>query len=88
MFTPEQIKDRLKLQPFIPFRIVTSSGEGYEVRHPDLVWVGARDLQVGTAHPTKPTFYNLTTRLALMHVTALEDLPAEPAVPNKNGPAT
>jgi hypothetical protein len=42
-------------------------------------------LQVGTAHPNKPTFYNSTARLAIMHVTALEDLPVEAGPPTKNG---
>jgi hypothetical protein len=47
MFTPSQIKDRVRQQPFVPLRIVTSSGEAYEVRHPDLVWIGTRDIHVG-----------------------------------------
>jgi hypothetical protein len=86
MFAAEEIKNRARQQPFIPFRIVTSAGESYEITHQDLVWVGSRELHVGFAHPTKPTLYNGTARLALMHVTALVDLPIPASGPGKNGP--
>lgn len=75
MFTPEYIRARMRQQPFTPVRIVTSSGESYEVFYPDLVWVGGRDLQVGTPMPGAPAFYDMVARVAIMHITALQDLP-------------
>jgi hypothetical protein len=41
MFTAEDIRQRIKKQPFVPLRIVTNSGESYDVPHPDLVMVGS-----------------------------------------------
>ena len=76
MLTTTDLKDRLKQQPFTPFRIVTSSGESYEVQHPDLLLVGIHDLTVGQASAQDPTAYDRVNRVALVHVTALEDLPA------------
>ena len=35
----ENIRELLKREPFVPFRVVTSSGEAYIVRNPDLVTV-------------------------------------------------
>jgi hypothetical protein len=76
MFSRNDILARVRQQPFEPFRIVTRSGQTYEVRHPDLIMVGQRDLHVGTANANDPTTYDQVTRLAIMHITALEDLPS------------
>jgi hypothetical protein len=75
MFTASQIKARMKQAPFVPLRIVTSSGETYDVNHPEMVFVGTRDIQVGKASHYDPTIYSDVTRIALMHITALQDLP-------------
>ena len=84
MFTQQDIRARVNHQPFTPFRIVTSSGESYEVHHPDLIMVGRRDLAVGIADAQDPTTYDQLARIAIMHITALEDLPS-PAASSGNG---
>ncbi|MCI0464582.1 MAG: hypothetical protein L0Z62_47230 [Gemmataceae bacterium] len=76
MFSAEDIQARLRQQPFRPFRIVASEGMQFDIRHPDLVFVGRRDLMVGFPDPDSPTVYDRVTRLALVHIVALEDLPA------------
>lgn len=76
MFTPDEIQARLREQPFVPLRIVSSSGQTFDVYHPDLIMVGRRSLTVGTASARNPRHYDQTTRVAIMHITALEDLPA------------
>jgi hypothetical protein len=84
MFTAEIIQKRIFERPFVPLRIVTSSGQSYDILHPELVLVGKRDLMVGTASNDNPTIYQVANRVALMHVTDLQDLPqATPA--GKNG---
>jgi hypothetical protein len=75
MLTSGEIKARARQQPFVPFRIVTSSGETCDVFHPDLTMVGSRDIHVGTPNIKDPTTYDSVARLAIMHVTALQDLP-------------
>lgn len=75
MFSPEDIKSRLRQQPFRPFRIIASEGQKFDVRHPDLVFVGSRDIMVGFPAPNNPTIYDGVTRLALIHILALEDIP-------------
>jgi hypothetical protein len=74
MFDPKTVKARIRKQPFVPVRIVTSSGEAYEVHHPDLIMIGRTELVIGLAGKKKPEFYDDLARVALMHVTALEDL--------------
>ncbi len=86
MFTSEIIKARLNEKPFRPLRIVASEGLSYDINHPDLVWVGWSDLQIGFASADHPTIYDRTIRIAMSHVAGLEDLPAA-APSNKNNSA-
>ncbi len=84
MFTAEDIRARIRKQPFRPFRVVSSSGESYEVHHPELIMVGKRELTIGSPSSESPEIYDRQDWIALMHVTALEDLPiATP--PSSNG---
>jgi len=75
-FRPENVKDRLREQPFRPLRVVTSTDQTYDIYHPDMVMVGLRFLLIGTPSDDNPAFPDLFTRVALMHVTELRDLPA------------
>lgn len=82
MFRPEDIKNRLKEQPFRPFRIIAGEGLRYDIYHPDLVLVGVRDLMIGYPSSYNPTIYDGVVRVALVHVVALEEIAA-----SSNGPA-
>lgn len=75
MFSSEDVQARLRQKPFQPFRIRASEGPHFDIRHPDLVFVGRRDLQIGFPDPANPSIYDQVTRLALVQVVALEDLP-------------
>lgn len=77
MFSPTDIQIRLHQKPFIPVRIITTSGQAFDIFHPDLVLVGLRDLTIGFASSENPAIYAHVTRVSLSHVTALEDLPAK-----------
>ena len=45
--TSANFQDLLRQKPFRPFRLVMSSGESYEVRHPEMAWVTKNDILVG-----------------------------------------
>jgi len=45
--TAATFRDLLRQRPFRPFRLVMSSGESYDVRHPEMAWVTKNDLLVG-----------------------------------------
>jgi hypothetical protein len=85
MFKPEEIQARLHERPFRPFRIIGTEGLRYDIRHPDLVLVGSRDLMIGFATPSKPTLYDRVIRVALIHVVGLEDLQPATSPIDKNG---
>jgi len=62
----ESIREMLDRQPFEPFRIVTSSGESYVIRNPNLVALMKSRLFIALPDGERWTFLNY------LHVTAVE----------------
>ncbi len=86
MFTSDDIQARLRERPFVPVRIITSSGQSYDVSHPELVLIGRRFLIIGTASNENPSQIEAASRVAVMHVTDLQDIP-NAAPTDTNGPS-
>lgn len=84
MFTPDELQARIKEQPFVPVRIITTTGQMFDIYHPDLIMIGRRSITVGTASTDNPRQYDHLTRIAILHITALQDL-AVPSLPGGNG---
>jgi hypothetical protein len=82
MFTPEDFQSRLRGAPFTPVRFVTTTGDVYDVYHPDLVLVGTHFLIIGTPSSKNPTQADAVTRIAMFHVTEMRDLPAPAGTSN------
>jgi len=74
--TVQTFRDLLSARPFKPFRVVMSSGQSYEVRHPEMAFVTKTDLVVGIdiQEDDVPSEFKICS---LLHVTAIE--PLEPA---------
>lgn len=87
IFTPDDIRARFREQPFQPVRIVTTTGQTYDIHHPDLVFVASHFLMVGTPSRRRPDVADQVTRVALVHVTELRDLLTTPPA-GANGAAT
>jgi hypothetical protein len=66
----------------VPFRIITSSGEHFDIAHPELIMVGRRWLAVGTPGDDDDLAEYLD-QVSMLHVTAVENLPSSKA--KKNG---
>ncbi len=81
MFSADDIQARLRKQPFEPLRVVTSTGQTYDVHHPDLVIVGRRFLMIGLPSAENPSQAEQITRVALLHVTEIQDLPMPNPIP-------
>jgi hypothetical protein len=71
--TLQTFRDLLKQQPFKPFRVVMSSGQTYEVRHPEMAMLTRTDLLVGVGGKDDevPPEFKICS---LLHVTAIEPL--------------
>ena len=68
--TLDTIEDLLARRPFEPFRIVTSSGDRYEVRHPELVLRVKNGLYVGQGG--RGNIADRAAFISLLHVSAVE----------------
>jgi len=65
--TIEELRSRT---PFEPFRIVTSSGDRYEVRHPELLLRVKNGIYVGQGGRGK--IANRAAFISLLHVASIE----------------
>ena len=75
---PEELRDIVRQQPFEPFRLVMADGAGFEIRHPDLIWIGLNSAMVGLTGDAGQTFYERAVRVDLWHVIRVEPLVAAP----------
>jgi hypothetical protein len=76
--TVQTFKDLLSQRPFRPFRLVMSSGQTYDVRHPEMALLTRSDLLVGTgdADDGVPAEFKICS---LLHVATIEPLNPTPA---------
>ena len=82
--TVQTFRDLLTHRPFKPFRLVMSSGQSYEVRHPETAFLTRTDILVGidVADDGVPAEFKICS---LLHVTAVEPLGVAPAGPASTG---
>jgi hypothetical protein len=78
--TLQTFRDLLAARPFKPFRLVMSSGQTYEVRHPKMAWLTRTSILVGIddADDGVPAEFKICS---LLHVTAVEPFASTPANP-------
>jgi len=71
--TVETFRQLLTARPFKPFRLVMSSGERYEVRHPEMAFLTRSDILVGIddTRDGVPADFKICS---LLHVTSIEPL--------------
>jgi len=71
--TVQTFRELLAQRPFRPFRLVMSSGQVYEVRHPEMAWLTRTDLLVGVDQTEDgvPAEFKICS---LLHITAVEPL--------------
>ena len=75
--TVQTFRDILAARPFQPFRLVMSSGQSYEVRHPEMAMLTRSDVLVGTgdADDGVPAEFKICS---LPHVATIEPIAAAP----------
>ena len=73
--TVQTFRDLLTARPFQPFRLVMSSGEKYEVKHPETAMLMRTDIMVGIdeSRDGLPTRWKVCS---YRHVTAIEPFDA------------
>ncbi len=79
-----ELRNTLKQQPFQPFRLLLTDGACFDIRHPDLLWVGASTAYVGLTGDPGKTFFEESVKVDLDHVTRIEPLEKKKTA-KKNG---
>jgi hypothetical protein len=69
----DSLLERLEHEPFRPFVVITSAGDRYEVRSPDMAWLLKSRLLIALP-PTSGDLPDRTADLALLHVVGVEEL--------------
>jgi hypothetical protein len=80
--TVQTFRDLLSARPFRPFRLVMSSGQCYQTRHPEMALLTRTSILVGVdvADDGVPAEFKICS---LLHVTAIEPLSPSPASPRQ-----
>ena len=73
--TVQTFRDLLKQQPFQPFRVIMSSGESYEVRHPEVALLTKTNLVIGIDE-TRDGVPSRVRMCSLLHITTVEPVDA------------
>ena len=71
----DALKTAMSRRPFEPFRVILSSGDGYEIRHPEFAWLVKGGLFIGLPAnngelPERAVF------CSMLHIAAIENLTA------------
>ncbi len=85
---PTGLLGALRKKPFEAFRIVTSDGTCYDIRHPDLVSVTLTEAIVGFPDPAGSGAWSRFDIVGLEHVVHLEQLSQSAAKSDGNGAET
>jgi hypothetical protein len=71
---PQEVLNYVQAQPFRPFCIRMNSGRTYEIRHPEMVRVGRRDLLIFTFVSDSPGVYDRWENVSLLLIESLSPL--------------
>lgn len=71
--TVQTFRELLTRRPFEPFRLIMSSGEAYEVRHPEMAFLTRSDMLVGL-DPGKDNVPARFRICPLLHVATVEPI--------------
>ena len=72
----EELHAAARRQPFTPFRLTLTTGDTYDIRHPDMIMVGRRTVAIGISRRAGATTNDLIMQIDLLHIVAIEALPA------------
>jgi len=80
---PEELKELLDAEPFVPLRIHLTDGKAFDIYHPDAVLVLRARVDIGIPADENGRIMDRVEHCSLLHVVRVEELrngkPAEPA---------
>ncbi len=77
--TADAIFARLRRRPFVPFRMILSSGTTYDILHPEMLFVSKSGVTVAIydkdQRPSPEEIPGRESLVSFLHIAATEDLP-------------
>ena len=84
----EDIRDLTRATPFQPFRVFLTTGETFDIHHPDMIMATLGTAHIAVPSPGGPPDAAERVKIvSLVHIQKIEFLPAAPSSqPGANGP--
>jgi hypothetical protein len=73
----DDLLQRVRARPFVPFRLVLTEGTPYEVRHPDHIMVTRTIASIGRPSKDEQSLFESVVWVSLLHIVRLEPLEAK-----------
>jgi hypothetical protein len=76
--TVQTFREMLARRPFMPVKLTLSSGQSFEIRHPEMALLTRTSILIGVdlADDGIPAEFKI---ISLLHVTSLEPIPSQAA---------
>ncbi len=71
---PEELRELLNAQPFIPLRIHMPDGKTFDINHPDFVLVLRSRVDIGVPQDTENGILDRVEYCSLLHIVRVEEL--------------
>ena len=82
---PKELLSATRRRPFVPFRLTSTEGSVYDVRHPEFCMVGKRSVVLGLEPlEEEQSLFEHSVTFDVLHIVKLEPLDAA-APPKSNG---
>jgi hypothetical protein len=76
--TVQALREMLARRPFQPVKLTLSSGQSFEIRHPEMAFLTRTSILIGTdfAEDGVPAEFKI---ISLLHVASMEPMPSQAA---------
>ena len=71
----EDLQEAVRGRPFVPFRLLVSTGISFDIRHPDQIAVERRSVLIGVTQELDGVPIHRDVRIDLLQVVAIEVSP-------------
>jgi hypothetical protein len=73
---PEELRELIRRQPFVPMRLHMTDGKTYEIRHPENVILSRARVDIGVGADPATGVVDHVDFVSLLHIVRIEDVPA------------
>jgi hypothetical protein len=80
---PEEIRELVRRQPFVPMRLHVTDGKTYDIRHPENVLISRGRVDIGVSDDPASGVAERVDFVSLLHIVRSEDItPSQPPASN------